>query len=68
MKTGRMWIFIVSLTIWLAILALLIYAIVYAPLESSFKPYTFVIGLAFISFTQIVKKAFKFAYSKDRRF
>lgn len=68
MKTGRMWLFIASLLIWFAILALLIYAIVYAPLTSSFKPYTFVIGLSFICFTQIVKKAFKFASSSDRRY
>lgn len=68
MKKGRMWIFMASLLIWFILLGLMIYALVYAPMRSWPKQYVFVIVLFFISFTQIVKKAFKFAYNSDRRF
>lgn len=66
MKSIRKWLFSFTLLIWLVLLVALIYAIVYAPLGSWAKQYAFVIVLFFITFSQVVKRTFRYSYKADR--
>lgn len=67
MKLSRQWVFIAAIIVWLISLALMIYALVYAFPESWAKRYISIIGLFFLSFTQVVKKAFRYSYKSDRK-
>ncbi|CAM4107491.1 hypothetical protein FLAN108750_10655 [Flavobacterium antarcticum] len=67
MKSSKRWVFIVTLSVWTLLLGLMIYAIVYAPLGSWPKNYAFIIGLFFITFTQVVKRAYRYSYRTERR-
>ena len=67
MKLGKQWVFYTTVIIWLAILGAMIYALVYAPNESFAKQYRFIIGLFFITFTQFVKRAYRYSFTTERR-
>ena len=68
MKLGRQWVFYTILIIWLANLGAMIYALVYAQSGSFAKQYAFIIALFFITFTQFVKRAYRYSFKTERRF
>jgi hypothetical protein len=67
MNFKRQWIFYTALVIWLATLGAMIYAMVYAPAGSLAKQYAIIIGFFFISFSQMVKRAYRYSYKTERR-
>lgn len=68
MKLSRQWIFYTTLIIWLVSLGAMIYALVYASAGSFAKQYALIIALFFITFTQFVKRAYRYSFKTERRF
>ena len=67
MKLSRQWVFYTILIIWLAILGAMIYALVYAQPGSFAKQYSIIIALFFITFTQFVKRAYRYSFKTEQR-